>query len=166
MPIATCRTENQRIRFKYHLRLNISLLSVAKEVEELSLKHLDGYPGVSDKVWNMVSLSPSLGDAWWEKSYFAFKCTKILPSKKEGESLLELRFHWPPTTLKHWQRDGRPVEQYEEYIGSHITNSLSPRSGVSAFRFGIPRSIRSGDLFGIPCPTADAQKMKMVFDIR
>ena len=152
--------------FKYNLRLNISLLSVAKEVEELSLKHLDGYPGVSDKVWNMVSLSPSLGDAWWEKSYFAFKCTKILLSKKEGKSLVELRFHWLPTTLKHWQRDGRPVEQYEEYIGSRITNSLSPRSGVSAFRFGIPRPIRSGDHFDIPCPTADVQKMKMAFDIR
>ncbi|KAL6410089.1 hypothetical protein AUP68_06499 [Ilyonectria robusta] len=67
---------NTAYRQQYARRLTLALILVSHENTHLHV--LQQGIGSSDKVWNMVSLSPLL-HFWWSKGFFAFKCMGITP---------------------------------------------------------------------------------------
>ena len=124
------------------------------------LPSFTGGLGVSDKLWNMVSLNPQL-HVWWGKAYFGFKCLGILPG---DEPSVRVQFVWMPRATTMWQEDCRD----EDELRVHITNNRSPlvEQGVAAFRLS-GRPLSTGDVFNIPVAKADAKKkMKMAFDLQ
>ncbi|KAK3361012.1 hypothetical protein B0T24DRAFT_599792 [Lasiosphaeria ovina] len=80
--------------FRLSLGISTALL-LEDDAEVQNVKYFTSRVGVSDKLWNMISLSPHL-HVWWRRAYFGFKFLGILPSEEEDKSMIRVQFHWMP----------------------------------------------------------------------
>jgi hypothetical protein len=140
---------------------SLSALLDSNDVDPQIIRHFTESVGVSDKLWNVISLNPQM-HVWWGKAYFGFKYLGILPSETDGESLISVQFYWMPRAIP-WQRDQRNQDE----IGRNLTNNRSPffSRGVAGLRL-TGRPVISGDIFNIRVAAADAQKMAMAFKLQ
>ncbi|EXK28441.1 hypothetical protein FOMG_15419 [Fusarium oxysporum f. sp. melonis 26406] len=117
--------------------------------------------GASDKVWNMLCLSPQLHD-WWGRGYFAFK---LMSSETKGdEAAVVLQFHWmPKTTFKYNSRANIDVHwaAIESALRAHHnadrTTSLFPRDlpGVVQAFLRSGERLATGHLFLVKMATGE-----------
>ena len=159
IPFSSCKNPKKLAAFASCLRPSLPLL-LDKDADTRLLPNFTGGVGVSDKLWNMVSLNPQL-HVWWGKAYFGLKCLGILPDKEE--SLVRVQFVWMPRVASMWREDDRD----EDELRAYLTNDRSPlvKQGVAAFHLS-GRPLSTGDIFDIPVAKADAKKMKMAFDLQ
>ncbi|RYP73161.1 hypothetical protein DL771_003797 [Monosporascus sp. 5C6A] len=66
-------------------------VQISDQIRELFASRV----GVSDKKWNMISLSLTLHD-WWSQPYFALKCLGIATISNDSDETIQfkLQFHW------------------------------------------------------------------------
>ncbi|KAK0613948.1 hypothetical protein B0T14DRAFT_290883 [Immersiella caudata] len=159
IPFSSCKNPEKLATFASCLRPSLPLL-LDKDADTRLSPNFTGGVGVSDKLWNMVSLNPQL-HAWWGKAYFGLKCLGILPDNEE--SLVRVQFVWMPRVASIWREDDRD----EDELRAYLTNDRSPlvEQGVAAFHLS-GRPLSTGDIFDIPVAKADAKKMKMAFDLQ
>ncbi|KAF5703163.1 hypothetical protein FMUND_13130 [Fusarium mundagurra] len=63
-----------------------------------AINKLQGGVGCTDRLWNMVCLSPQL-HKWWGHAYFGLKCYGRDDSVKEGFVDINLQFVWMPRSI-------------------------------------------------------------------
>ncbi|TFB00243.1 hypothetical protein CCMA1212_007746 [Trichoderma ghanense] len=118
--------------------------------------------GGSDKSWNMLSLTPTLGSLW-KKGQFAFRCVRITPTD-DDKAVIRLQFHWMPRN----DVDPRAVATLtKENILRLLedTSGLDGPSGADARRT-TGRRVENGHTFGLSMTMAEAVRMKVAIDIQ
>ncbi|KAH0491039.1 hypothetical protein TgHK011_002485 [Trichoderma gracile] len=118
--------------------------------------------GGSDKSWNMLSMTPTLGSLW-KKGHFAFRCVRITPTDEEN-AVIRLQFHWMPRN----DVDPKAVATLSKESILRLlqdTSGLDGHNGADARRT-TGRRLENGHTFGLAMTMAEAVRMKTAIDIQ
>ncbi|RYP80586.1 hypothetical protein DL769_002388 [Monosporascus sp. CRB-8-3] len=128
--------------------------------------------GVSDKKWNMISLSPTLHD-WWSQPYFALKClgTTTIPHDPDEVIQLKLQFHWMvwrdrPRGKAPQKPLGRLKEEFLASFRGHCGDATLPDSNPFAWARTSGWAVQTGDIFYISIQNKYAENMKLAFEMQ
>ncbi|RYO84169.1 hypothetical protein DL766_006758 [Monosporascus sp. MC13-8B] len=128
--------------------------------------------GVSDKKWNMISLSPTLHD-WWSQPYFALKClgTTTITNDPDDIIQLKLQFHWMvwrdrPRGKAPQMPLGRSKEEFLAAFRGHCGDVTLPDSNPFAWARTSGWAVQTGDIFHVAIQSKHAEKMKLAFEMQ
>lgn len=170
---------NTAYRQQYARRLTLALILVSHENTHLHV--LQQGIGSSDKVWNMVSLSPLL-HFWWSKGFFAFKCMGITPvDGSDNLSEITLQFRWMPRSpnpdaSRFIKLEEQPdanrdfvsklTHYYGDACGVEGCIDCPHTAAIAAHNIGTDHRIVSGDLIKVRRNTDVAERFKSMIDIQ
>ncbi|KAK4449756.1 hypothetical protein QBC34DRAFT_494217 [Podospora aff. communis PSN243] len=146
VPLTTCSDYTRVERFASSLWAVHTGLIPHEDIDYSALCHcLDG-PGVSNHVWNMISVDPRIRD-FRRHAGIGFKCLGIFPSERgPEESLVRVQ---PVLMVKGavpWKRKKRNEAWLRQYVS--------------------PKETWLRRYVHVRVATVDARKMKMAFDIQ
>ncbi|RYP30334.1 hypothetical protein DL767_006308 [Monosporascus sp. MG133] len=127
---------------------------------------------VSDKKWNMISLSPTLHD-WWSQPYFALKCLGTTTISNDPDEIIQLKlqFHWMvwrdrPRGKAPQKPLGKSKEEFLAAFRGHCGDATLPDSNPFAWARTSGWAVQTGDIFYISIQSKHAEKMMLAFEMQ
>ncbi|CAH0028910.1 unnamed protein product, partial [Clonostachys rhizophaga] len=157
----------------------ISMLFGVHDMAALTLLH--SCLGASDKIWNMICLSPQL-HTWWRKAYFGLKYLRHEDNKETSMSTAELQFVWMPHS--QYGKSTKRIDLNEEEdkasnlraCHEHMFGGETPCSPkcdrctaiskVQAHKVREHFTIESGYFFPVVRPTEDIEYFKAMIQLQ